>query len=413
MKIGVNCFLLAPDIGGIRQYFFNLFDALLAGDNANEYIFFYFPHNIEELSRLKSDRWRTSAILLDKPRDIYRHLKKIDLYFCPFSTLSPRPVPMPAVYTIPDIQEVYCPHFFTNYLIVARRYHYSGSSVMADRVITHSLFTKDSLVRFHGIPPDKVVVAHHCVDERFYRAGEIMRAPGIQLPENFIFYPANQWLHKNHDLLLRALSWLNKNKNTRVNLVLTGFGKEDGYPLQGKLKEYGIAQQVYHLGYVAVEELAYIYVHAQFLVFPSLFEGFGIPLVEAMASGCPILASRATSLPEIGGEAACYFNPASAEELGMAILHLLNDAELRADLAARGRKRAKLFSADKLASRHLEAFSQAAASFSMRKYYWYRFVYKYYHAGKILMIPQFYGMLRDIFTRKRRKLCSILTGEKK
>lgn len=418
MKIGVNCYLLQADIGGIRQYFLNLFDALLINDDANEYIFFYFDHNVEDLNRLRSSKWRNNSILLEAPKDIKQHLDKIDLYFCPFSTLSPRPLPMPTVYMVPDIQEVFYPHFFSNYLIVARTYHYLGSSKMADAIITISDFSKKSLLQFHRIPAEKVTVAHLCIDEKFYRAQETMRCPDQTLPDKYIFFPANYWIHKNHDLLLRALAWLKKEKKVKVNLVLTGFGKDDGYPLSIKLEYYGLLEQVYQLGYVSVEELVYIYKHAQLLVFPSLFEGFGIPLVEAMATGCPILAARSTSLPEIGGDAARYFDSSSPENLGDAIFELLHDKELRAGLVEKGFERVKHFSSEQLAQKHLRAFKQAAASFSMRKYIWYRFVYKYYHAARMLLMPEFYGMLYDLAgeklnkMRKVRKLKSAIAGLK-
>ena len=345
MKIGVNCYLLQADIGGIRQYFLNLFDALLVNDDVNEYIFFYFDHNVEDLNRLRSSKWRDNSILLESPKDIKHHLDKIDLYFCPFSTLSPRPLPMPTVYMVPDIQEVFYPQFFSNYLIVARKYHYLGSSKMADGIITISDFSKKSLLQFHKIPSEKVTVAHLCIDEKFYRAQETMRCPDQTLPDKYIFFPANYWVHKNHDLLLRALAWLKKEKKVNVNLVLTGFGKDDGYPLSNKVEHYGLSHQVYQLGYVSVEELVYIYRHAQLLVFPSLFEGFGIPLVEAMAVGCPVLAARTTSLPEVGGDAACYFDPFSLEDLGNLIMEIMGSNDLRRDLVEKGRMRAELFSA--------------------------------------------------------------------
>lgn len=408
MKIGVNCFLLQPDIGGIRQYFFNLFNILLSQDEENEYVFFHFEHNIDELNRLQSDRWRRNAILLDLPGEIYGHLDKVDLYFCPFSTLSPRPVPMPAVYTIPDIQEAYFPQFFSNYLIVARTYHYEGSSKMADAVITHSDFAKQSLVQFHKIPPEKVLVAYHCVDNMFFRAREIMRQPDKQLPINYIFYPANRWQHKNHDLLLRALVWLRDAKQVHISLVLTGFGKADGYPLKQKAQKLGLTDQIYDLGYVSVEELAYLYLHARMLVFPSLFEGFGIPLVEAMASGCPVAAARTSSLPEIGGDAAAFFDPASPEDLGRLVLELHQNESLRQKLIENGRKRVEMFSQEQLARKHLEAFEHACRSFSIKQYYWHRYFYKYYHAAKMALLPEFYAMLYDIYIRKWNKLKKIV-----
>ncbi|MGH7340008.1 MAG: hypothetical protein ACREKH_05910, partial [Candidatus Rokuibacteriota bacterium] len=105
MRIGVNCYLLQPHIGGLKQYFITLFRELLAHDGDNEYVFFWYRQNAAELERLGTDRWRRQAVLLEDQHDVLAHLDRIDLYFCPFSALYPRPFPLPTVMTLVDIQE--------------------------------------------------------------------------------------------------------------------------------------------------------------------------------------------------------------------------------------------------------------------------------------------------------------------
>jgi glycosyltransferase involved in cell wall biosynthesis len=404
MRIGVNCFILQSDIGGIKQYFLNLFNELLANDHENEYVLFYFEHNIAELKNLQSDCWSTNGILLKYQEDIAAHWKDIDLYFCPFSTLAPRPVPLPSVYTIPDLQEFFYPQFFTSYNRVARAYHHRGSSKMADRIMTHSAFSKQTIVKYHEVKPEKILVAYHSVDERFFRAEEIGRRPKADLPENYLFFPANHWVHKNHDLLLRAAAWLKKEKQVQVNLVFTGFEKDDSYPLSTKVREYDLSDQVFQLGYVTVEEVAYLYANAQLLVFPSLFEGFGFPLVEAMAAGCPVLAARSTSLPEIGGDAASYFDPSSHKDLGRAINRLLNDEELRKQMVIKGKERAKDFTASSAARKHLDAFEEASRTFSKWRYRRLRFFNKYYYKLKIIFMMDFYRIFYEKILRKYNRI---------
>ena len=141
MRIGVNCFMLRPHIGGMKQYFRNLFGWLLENDRQNEYLFFYFRHNVDELRKLRSDRWRSNAILLEDQSQILDHLGKIDLFFCPFGPLWPRPIPLPTVMTLSDVQEVYYPEFFTPEELFIRADHFRGSAAMADRVITVSEFS--------------------------------------------------------------------------------------------------------------------------------------------------------------------------------------------------------------------------------------------------------------------------------
>ena len=384
MRIGINCYLLQPHIGGIKQYFHALCRELLLRDDQNQYILFYFAQNIEELDKLGADLVARHGILLQDQGEIRQHLHRIDLYFCPFGSLIPRPLPLPTVVTIVDIQEVFFPEFFTVHNLVARFWHYVGSTQMADQVLTISAFSRDTLVRHHHLSPDKITVAHLCADERFYRAQETARQPAAALPEKYIFYPANRWLHKNHDMLLRAMAWLRDRENLTVHAVFTGFDQKNGYAIEEKARAYGIAGQVTQLGYVSVEELAYLYVHAEWMVFPSLFEGFGIPLVEAMAAGCPVLASRATSLPEVGGDAVVYFDPESPESLARALHEHLRNPARRKDLVERGYRRARDFSAAGMARNHLAAFRKAALAYSRRRYLWLRYGYKYLHAGKTL-----------------------------
>ncbi|GAK56581.1 glycosyl transferase group 1 [Candidatus Vecturithrix granuli] len=385
MRIGVNCFLLQPSVGGIKQYFFNLFHELLKKDDQHEYIFFHFPHNAEELKQMENTRWQDHAILLHDQMEIKCHLDKIDLYFCPFGSLWPRPLPIPTVVTLVDIQEVFYPENFTGIALFNRAYHYGGSTKMADRVLTISEFSKKTIVKSHRLSPKKVIVAHLCADERFYRAMHIAHPLQAPLPDgDFIFYPANHWHHKNHDSLLRALQWLKRERGLRINVVFTGYDNvPNNYPLVQKVSEYGLDGQVFYVGYVSIEELAYLYTRAKMMVFPSLFEGFGIPVVEAMIAGCPVVASNVTSLPEVGGDVVEYFDPLFPESIGSAIERVWKNENLRQQLIVKGRQRASHFSAANLAHVHLTGFQEAAQSFSQLRYAWNYWVYQRYHFRKV------------------------------
>ena len=170
MRIGVNCFLLGPHIGGLKQYFHSLFNYLLMHDWQNSYIFFYFDHNISELEQLKSNRWKWEAIHLSDQLEVSHRLEEIDLYFCPFGCLWPMPIAKPSVVTLVDIQEKYFPEFFTPSDIRTREYHFYGSTHMADRTITISQFSKDSIAHFHHISPEKIDVVYLCADESIMQA---------------------------------------------------------------------------------------------------------------------------------------------------------------------------------------------------------------------------------------------------
>ena len=384
MRIGVNCYNLIPSAGGIKQYFFSLFSELLSKDDKDSYVFFYFPHNVEELSGFDNDCWQENAVLLNNQLEVREHLDKIDLYFCPFGSLWPRPLPIPTVVTLVDIQEVFYPEYFSDVDLFNRAYHYVGSTRMADRVITISNFSKDTIAKHHHISRDRITVAHLCADKRFYRLPEMSLSSPLAVPsEDFLFYPANHWQHKNHDTLLRALQWLKYERGMEIKAVFTGHDVPNSYPLLQKAAEYGVDKQVSFVGFVKVEELVYLYSKAKLMVFPSMFEGFGIPLIEAMAVGCPVIASNVTSLPEVGDEAVEFFDPSSPKSIGRAIETIWRDPHRRKDLVNRGQKHALDFSAEKTARNHLEAFQKAEESFSIYRYLWYGWVYQHYHRALV------------------------------
>ncbi len=244
MVIGVNCFWLIKRIGGMRQYFFRLFRELLAKDSENSYVFFYFNQNREELEIIGNDKWKKDAILISDQQEVCRHLDKIDLYFCPFSALWPRPLPIPCVVTLHDIQEKYYPGFFDEKNRNYRAYHYMASTKAADQVITVSDFCKQSIAFHHKIPENKIHVAHMAVGEQYFRPDKIVNKDNLKLPDHFIYYPANRWLHKNHDNLLKALTILKRENGLEIQCVFTGFDYDNGYPLGKKIREYQLEKQI-------------------------------------------------------------------------------------------------------------------------------------------------------------------------
>jgi glycosyltransferase involved in cell wall biosynthesis len=249
---------------------------------------------------------------------------------------------------------------------------------MADHVITISEFSKQSLIKHHHLSPEKITVAYLSADQRFYHSDQYAMPLSQPLPENFIYYPANFWKHKNHDRLLQALCILRDQKNLTVNTIFTGYEQPNGYPLKEKIAEYGLGSQAEIVGYLSLEQIIYIYQHARMLVYPSLFEGFGIPLVEAMGVGCPIAASNSTSVPEVTGDAAVLFDPNSPQSIADAIERVWQDAELQKKLVERGKRRAEDFSPRQTAQAHLQAFSQAKSSYSYPNFL-RNFIYRYYH----------------------------------
>ena len=269
------------------------------------------------------------------------HLDRIDFILPPAALVYPRPVPRPTVMTSSSTSRRSFTRSSSRPPTATHARCTSPARRLADRVITISEFSRRAIVEHHRLPAERVAMVYLCADERYARSAGVARAPAASLPARFIFYPANLWKHKNHDVLLRALRLLREERGRRVDLVLTGFGQDNGYPLPAMAEAHGLGDQVHALGYLAVEELAYLYQRADMLVFPSLFEGFGIPLVEAMTAGCPIVAARATSIPELTADAAELFDAASPAGLAAAIERVLDDEAWRDTLRARGLARSR------------------------------------------------------------------------
>jgi glycosyltransferase involved in cell wall biosynthesis len=367
--------MLQEHIGGMRQYFHRLFSELLKNDHENIYVFFYFMHNEREFVYLHNERWKDNAILLNSQDDVNLHLDKIDLYFCPFGALWPRPVKVPSVVTLPDIQEKYYPDYFSAEDLFNRKLYYDPSTHIADRVIAISNFTKESIIKHHGISGGKIHVAYLCSDEELNTKTPEPVPNELKLPEKFIFFPANRWKHKDHDGLLKALAILRDHNVPGVNCVFTGHEVSGGYLLSEKVREYGLRDRIQVLSYVSSADMRMIYRKAEMLCFPSVFEGFGMPVLEAMTLGCPVICSNTTSLPEVGGSAVLYFDPNNPEDIADKINSLWNNKELREQLIYKGHQQARLFSASDMAQKHLDTFREAFESYNSVHYYYDKFIY--------------------------------------
>jgi glycosyltransferase involved in cell wall biosynthesis len=219
-------------------------------------------------------------------------------------------------------------------------------------VMVPSLHTRAALQQYAGVPHERVVVAPHGIDhDRFTHVpgGADAELDALGLPDRFVVFPGNLWPHKNHERLVRAHALAGLGD---VELVLTG--QTYGRPLPGAANG-----RVRHLGHVPFEQLPALYRRATAMVFPSLFEGFGMPLVEAMASGCPVAASARGAIAETCGDAALLFDPEDEEAIAGAMRRIVEDEDLRGRLRADGLLRAAGFRWDDVAARHIEVYRRA------------------------------------------------------
>jgi glycosyltransferase involved in cell wall biosynthesis len=283
-------------------------------------------------------------------------LQHVDVVHYPQTVRSPR-VDRPVVVSLLDVQHLDLPHMFSTSVRMWRRLMYDESARRADAVITISEHARARIIDRLGIDPTRVHVSYLGVDSTFFTPepatndDEVRRRLGIDEP--YIYYPASLAPHKNHSALVRALRLLKGR-----HLVLTG-------PYANRLDELlaegdasGVGDRIQHLGMVAAEALPALYRGASCLVFPSLYEGFGVPIIEAMASACPVACSDRGAALEIAGEAALTFDPEQPEAIADAV-RKLDDPAIQERCVAAGLRRAGQFNWTNVAHRHRQVYELA------------------------------------------------------
>ena len=219
---------------------------------------------------------------------------------------------------------------------------------LADAIVCVSESTRQDLLRYYQADPTRAVTIHSGLGK------PASEEPVDGLPSRYILFVSTIEPRKNLGTLLDAFERLDYDGS----LVVVGRVGWKSESLVARLR----AKRIVHLDYLSAPKLAYVYRHAEAFVFPSIYEGFGFPLLEAMAHGVPSIAARSSSLPEIGGDAALYFSPSSADDLRAQLERLLSDASLRQKLVARGRERVQQFRWDVAAEKTLDVLRKAASS---------------------------------------------------
>jgi glycosyltransferase involved in cell wall biosynthesis len=287
----------------------------------------------------------------------------VDVLHHPVTVPIPRLRGVPTVTTVYDVQHHELPQFFSRAERAFRRWAYDGAARSADVAITTSDYSRERLVQLAGVDPERVEVVPLGIDhERFGPSrGEADEAlsQSLDLPPRYVVYPANLWPHKNHARLVEALAAV---PDRELALVLTGSVYGRGGELAQLARRAGVAERVRHLGYVQPEAMPALLRGATAMAFPSLYEGFGAPPVEAMACGCPVASSLHGSLEETLGDAALGFDPTSVESIADAIVRVTSDTALRERLRAAGLERARRYSWERAAARHRSIYERATAT---------------------------------------------------
>ena len=354
MRVGLSLLTLSPgDSGGSETYARQLLRAL-GRVGTNDYTVLV-PARAKDaaeglptvevkdppLGRRGPLRIATMALAARRTKAVTTHVAEFDVLHYPLTVPSPG-TQAPTVVTLHDTQHRDLPEFFGLARKSFRRIAYDRAARGAAAVVVTSEFVRGRAVELLELDPGRVHVVPHAIDHSVFTIGDEEREP-------IVLYPARPWPHKNHTRLFEAFAVLRETR-PQLRLVLTGGGLDRLEPLP---------EGVENLGSVPAEHLASLYRRAACLVYPSLYEGFGLPVLEAMACGCPVAASSVGAIPETAGDAAVLFDPTDVEAM---IDAMLEADTRREELRERGLARAATYTWDESARRHDDVYRAAVGS---------------------------------------------------
>jgi glycosyltransferase involved in cell wall biosynthesis len=287
-------------------------------------------------------------------------LRGCNLLHVPHFNIPVRAVPCPLICSIHDVAHLsgMLPTGVA-YRMAARTY-YRHAAHRSRHIITGSRFSRDEIVRRLGVNPEKITVIPDGVDTAFFSPRQpseiepVLSSLGVRRP--YILTLGSVRPHKNVGRVLKSFEKLKRETALPHQLVIVG--KREGFRINQELPVLAgdIWRDVVFTGFRGEKEIVALYAGADLFVFASLYEGFGLPPLEAMACGTPVAASRAASLPEVVGEAGAYFDPYSVDDIGRTLLRLLTNPPERDQLAHKGRERALQMTWEKTAEGHVEVY---------------------------------------------------------
>ncbi len=297
------------------------------------------------------------------PINLFLHRPRPDVFFTP-SHYAPRFSPIPVVISVMDLSYIYFPELFKAKDLYQLRSWTKYSARMAKKVLTISQASKNDIIKYLGIPLQKVLITYPGIKMKSQnsklQSNQALLKKKYGINGEYILFVGTLQPRKNITRLIEAFSRMDK----RENLTLIIVGKK-GWLYQDILEapnKFGVEDDVLFLEFVSDEELILLYQKALFFILPSLYEGFGLPVLEAMSFGCPVITSNVSSLPEAGGDAALYVNPNDVMDIKEKMQMLANNKELRFQLKEKGFKQVKKFSWEETAKKTLEVLQAVARS---------------------------------------------------
>ncbi len=353
-----------PRYSGMGAYAFNLFEELKKLCDIDHIFLDYDKKTIKRIDSSRSDNLETEPIaktfhlpLFDRKVFFWERIgdkiPKYDLYHFADQNMSFLAKGRKAIVTCCDIS--HCIERQNLIDFYTRRCLYLGFK-FADRLIVISKHTRKDIVKFIGIPKHKIKVIYLGVHSRYKQRNSLSVRKKLNLPldKKIILHVGTRDKRKNVSTLIKAFYILQKRMN---NVILLRRGPERTENIE-LIKKLHIAHRIQFIDFVPGDEIPFYYNAADLLVFPSTYEGFGLPTLEAMASGCPVIAARATSIPEVVGDAAILTEPYDVDSIAENMFKVLNNNVLREELVRKGLERAKLFTWKKVALETLKYYKE-------------------------------------------------------
>lgn len=369
MRIGIDATALPRQRLGAANYTVCLTRELLEASAADEFVIFTKPAQSGLFGTAKNATLVAAALPFRTYRLAWEQLAlpglaqryRLDLLHSPHYTV-PLALGCPSVVTFHDMSFFLYPRTHQLYRKVFFRTMIPWAARRASAIIAPSQSTRADIVRLLRVPQDQVRVVHHGVAPVFHpvpeslACAELLKKYGLRRP--YLLYVGNLEPRKNVPALLRAYNQLLQ-EGLSASLVLAGTRGWIDTPIGETVRKLGLGERVRFLGYVEQEDLPTLYSSAAAFVYPSLYEGFGLPVLEAMACGAAVVTSNTSSMAEIAGDAALLVDPLDVGALAQALSKILRDPRLGADLRRRGIERAKGFTWERAAVRTLEVYRQA------------------------------------------------------
>lgn len=349
---------------GISEYSFELLKKFEEFHLPNRRIKFQIYLKNSPLPHMPKERdgWKYRVVRPKKlwsqiglPLDLYLHKPRPDVFFSP-THYAPRFSPVPTIMSIMDLSYLHYPEMFKKSDLFQLRNWTSYSIKKVAKILTISRASKDDIIKAYKVLEDKIVVTYPGIKLKTTMQNSKLLKEKYKIDGNYILFVGTLQPRKNIVRLIKAFSKL-KDRNA-VNLVIVG---KKGWMYEDILRsprQFNVEDRVKFLEFVSDEDLSFFYKNALFFVLPSLYEGFGLPVLEAMNYGCPVITSNISSLPEAGGDAALYVDPKNVDDIAEKIELLLNDEKLRKQMIDKGYKQVKKFSWEKTAKETLKVLEE-------------------------------------------------------